>query len=222
MTHEERHAQAQGIYCAGLELVKTTPPPKGQKYPPGTRVRIADDLGSSMAHFESGKNATVRYTYAHAYGGDDVDSYCLDIDGHGEVSWYHEHQLTPIAANAGLGDMLAGAVVVLDRGRYHLPQPVKIDRVTGTQIVIGTERFRRDNGYKIGESGGWARTRISAPEPGEIEKCRANLKRARLAAALRETRWDALPLATLESVTAAVEEGMSPNDGELTYPKYGN
>lgn len=99
MTYEERRAQAQEIYRAGLERVETTPPPKGQKYPPGTRVRIADDLGSSMAHFESGKNATVRYTYAHAYGGDDVKSYCLDIDGRGEVSWYYESQLTPIAAN---------------------------------------------------------------------------------------------------------------------------
>lgn len=102
MNYEERHAQAQGIYRAGLERVKTTPPPKGQKYPPGTRVRIAYDLGSTMSHFESGKNATVRYTCAHAYGGDGVRSYCLDIDGHGEVSWYYESQLTPIAANSEL------------------------------------------------------------------------------------------------------------------------
>lgn len=99
MNYQERHAEALEIHRAGLERVKTMPPPNGQKYLPGTRVRIADDLGSSMAHFESGKNATVRYTYAHAYGGSDVDSYCLDIDGHGEVSWYYESQLTPLAAS---------------------------------------------------------------------------------------------------------------------------
>ena len=102
--YEERHAQAHGIYAAGLERVKKSPPPKGQKYPPGTRVRIADDLGSTMEHFESGKNATVQYTYAHAFGGEDVKSYCLDIDGSGEASWYYESQLTPIADNADFRD----------------------------------------------------------------------------------------------------------------------
>lgn len=100
MNYEERHAQAQGIYQAGLEKVANTPPPEGQKYDPGTRVRIADDLGPSMSHFTNGANATVKYTYAHAYGGSDVKSYCLDIDGLGQVSWYYEHQLTPIDSSA--------------------------------------------------------------------------------------------------------------------------
>lgn len=100
MNYEERHAQARGSYKAGLEKVATTPPPEGQKYAPGTRVRIADDLGPSMSHFTSGANATVEYTYAHAYGGSNVKSYCLDIDGRGQVSWYHEHQLTPIDSPA--------------------------------------------------------------------------------------------------------------------------
>ena len=88
--------QAREVYAAGLDRVKNTPVPEGQKYAPGTRVRIADDLGSSMQFFPKGRNATVKYTYAHAYGKEDVESYCLDIDGHGEVSWYKEHQLTPI------------------------------------------------------------------------------------------------------------------------------
>ncbi len=96
MTYEERHAQASSIYYSGLQRVKDTAPPKGQKYLPGMRVRIADDLGECMSHFQKGKNATVKYTYAHAYGGSDVKTYCLDIDDYGEVSWYYEHQLTPI------------------------------------------------------------------------------------------------------------------------------
>jgi hypothetical protein len=122
----------------------------------------------------------------------------------------------PVRSSAVLGDMVVGAVVVLDPGRYDLPRPVKIDRVTGTQIIIGSERFRRDSGYKIGESGGWSRTRISVPEPGEIEKCRVNLKRRRLAGELREVQWGTLPLKTLESVAAAVKAGMSPNDPKLS------
>lgn len=49
-----------------------------------------------MSHFTSGVNATVVHTYAHAYGGRDVKSYCLNVDGEGRVSWYYEHQLTAI------------------------------------------------------------------------------------------------------------------------------
>ena len=68
--------------------------PANQKFLPGARVRIADDLGPTMTHFVSGRNATVVGTYAQLCSGDNVDSYQLDIDGIGEVAWYHEHQLT--------------------------------------------------------------------------------------------------------------------------------
>jgi hypothetical protein len=90
---------AMGIYAAGLARVASSSEPKGQKFPNGSRVRIADDLGSSMRHFTSGVGATVCYTYAHAYGGRDVKSYCLDVDGRGRVSWYYEHQLTAESVN---------------------------------------------------------------------------------------------------------------------------
>lgn len=96
LDYKTRFAQANAIYAAGLKKVETTPMPEGQKYPIGSRVRIADDLGPSMSHFTSGVGATVLYTYAHAYGGNNVDSYCLDIDGHGRVAWYYERQLTLI------------------------------------------------------------------------------------------------------------------------------
>jgi len=92
----DRYAEARTIFGAGMEKVRTTKPPKGQKFPPGTRVRIANDLGPTMAHFPSGRSATVEYTYAHAYGGGDCTSYSLDIDGLGSHAWYHERQLTRI------------------------------------------------------------------------------------------------------------------------------
>jgi len=88
------------MYNAALAKVASMPEPKGQKFPNRSRVRIADDLGSAMSHFQGGVNATVKYTYDHAYGGGDVKSYCLDIDGYGEVSWYREHQLTAIIPEA--------------------------------------------------------------------------------------------------------------------------
>jgi len=89
-------AEAEAYTAACMAEMANRPEPRGQKFPVGSRVRIADDLGSSMSHFQSGVNATVCYTYAHAYGGDDVKSYCLDIDDYGKVSWYEEWQLTAI------------------------------------------------------------------------------------------------------------------------------
>lgn len=72
--------------------------PKGQKFPRGSRVRIADDLGPTMSHFTKAANATVLGTYKQSYGGGlrEAKMYQLDIDGHGYCSWYYEHQLTLI------------------------------------------------------------------------------------------------------------------------------
>lgn len=95
-SYEERKTLAAAHHEQGLANVKTNPVPLGQKFQPGQRVRIADDLGSSMAHFPSGKLATVRYTYAHAYGGCDVKSYCVDVDNEGAVGWYYESQIEAI------------------------------------------------------------------------------------------------------------------------------
>ena len=94
MTYKESLEGARGTYRSGLRNVESDPEPRGQKFPIGSRVYIQQDLGPCMSHFTSGCSATVKYTYAHAYGGEDILSYCLDVDGHGEISWYKEHQLT--------------------------------------------------------------------------------------------------------------------------------
>lgn len=94
MTYEERAAEAKSYYEEGLERVRTTPEPVGQKYHRGARVRIADDLGQCMRFFPSGCLATVEHTYAHAFGGDDVKSYSLIVDGHGSTAWYNEDQIS--------------------------------------------------------------------------------------------------------------------------------
>ena len=91
-----RLAEANSYVAACLKRMESKPEPEGQKFPIGTRVRIADDLGPTMSHFPSGVNATVQYVYAHAYGGSDVRSYCLNIDGRGSSAWYYERQLTEI------------------------------------------------------------------------------------------------------------------------------
>lgn len=98
--YEERLSQAKSIHAEGLRKVRETPEPKGQKFPVGSFVRISKNLGESMSHFESGLPAQVEHTYAHAYWGSDVDSYCLNVRHKpgmwSTVAWYHEHQLTLI------------------------------------------------------------------------------------------------------------------------------
>ena len=95
--YEERLAEARACRKVAMERVaKITEAKEKQKFPIGTRVFIAEDLGDSMSHFPSGCNATVLYTYAQAYNEDDFKSYALDIDGHGESAWYYEHQLEEI------------------------------------------------------------------------------------------------------------------------------
>jgi hypothetical protein len=100
MDHKEYAAQAHGIYSAGLRKVAKTPVPKGQKFLPGTFVWIAKDLGPYMSHFDNDRPAFVEYTYAHAYWGNNIDSYSLVVrydDGTwSSIAWYNENQLTEI------------------------------------------------------------------------------------------------------------------------------
>jgi hypothetical protein len=93
--YNERNQQALDYYRQGLDKVKNTPEPEGQKFHVGARVHITSDLGIAMEHFTSGVDATVEYVYAHAFGGDNVKSYSLNING-GSSAWYQECQLTLI------------------------------------------------------------------------------------------------------------------------------
>ena len=101
-----RLAEATAYHRESMKRLKA-PEPRTQKFPRGSRVTIDEDLGSMMSHFPSGCGATVDHTYAHAYGGDGVgvDSYCLVVDGHGQVAWYDEAQLSIEA-----GPLVAGRV----------------------------------------------------------------------------------------------------------------
>lgn len=88
-----REEQAKSYYEKGIIRVATTPEPEGQKFPCGVRVHIANNLDNLYAGFD----ATVGYVYAHAYGGNDVTSYSLIVDGRGSAAWYKEEWLSPIA-----------------------------------------------------------------------------------------------------------------------------
>lgn len=65
-----------------------------QKFKRGDVVRIADDLGPMMAHFEKGQTAIVMGSYDDQYGGGNSRDYTLMLEDCSRVSWYHEDQLT--------------------------------------------------------------------------------------------------------------------------------
>lgn len=98
--YSERFAEANAIYTEAMKRVKEIPPPKGQKFAPGTIIRIVKDLGGTMSHFKADTFAKVLHTYAHAYGGNDIKSYSLLVryDPHNWVStsWYKECQLIEV------------------------------------------------------------------------------------------------------------------------------
>lgn len=72
-----------------------------QLFQRGDHIKIADDLGSSMAHFTGGVEAIVIGSYTDQYGGIErgEHNYTLHLKGHGRVSWYYESQLTLIEKN---------------------------------------------------------------------------------------------------------------------------
>jgi hypothetical protein len=66
-----------------------------QKFKRGDLVKIADDLGESMSHFQSGCHAIVEYSYAEKYGGGGSHrDYSLLFETGGAAAWYTEDQLT--------------------------------------------------------------------------------------------------------------------------------
>lgn len=100
MNPGERFAHAYRVFNAGTERVKNNPAPELQKYKPGTFVWIDKPPDSFFSHFLEDRPAYVEYTYAHAYGGSDVDSYSLIVRYNqnlwSSVSWFYESQLTLI------------------------------------------------------------------------------------------------------------------------------
>lgn len=64
-----------------------------QKFNKGDKVKVSDDLGPHMSHFQGGMEAIVIGSYKDKYGGSDTESYTIHIQNQGEVSWYYEHQL---------------------------------------------------------------------------------------------------------------------------------
>lgn len=67
-----------------------------QKFQAGDWVRIADDLGPGMRHFESGCEAIVEGSYHDYRGHGNVNDYTLRLMDGSVSAWYHGEQLTLI------------------------------------------------------------------------------------------------------------------------------
>lgn len=71
-----------------------------QKFRQHTFVKVTGNMPPTMAHFDKGFIGIVCGTYSQAYGGKDIDSYCLYKLKDGKivdrVSWYQEDQLTAL------------------------------------------------------------------------------------------------------------------------------
>lgn len=83
--------------------------------------------------------------------------------------------------------------------------PVKIDRVTATQIIIGSTRFRRSDGHRMGEGNSWYSHWISEATPEAIEKANAELRRRKLINDLREVDWRNQKTELLETVWQVIQ-----------------
>jgi len=70
---------------------------KIQKFKHGDKVKVAKNLGSTMAHFRNDFEAIVMYSYASKYGVDHDGNYgIMACDTGNECAWYNENQLTLI------------------------------------------------------------------------------------------------------------------------------
>lgn len=94
---------------------------------------------------------------------------------------------------------------VIVSGSYtgSLPLVKEVDRITNTQIVIGSTKYRRDSGRQIGGST-WHWSWLQEATPEAVKKIKDEGRRRKLQYDLRETKWQRLSLEALEEITAIV------------------
>ena len=117
---------------------------------------------------------------------------------------------------SGLENVVAGDVVILwPSGRHVPPKFLLVERTTKTQIVVDGLRYLRHRGTRVGEtSNPWMRGAY-IQEVTEDTRCRAEtaiekaaIEARRLAAegVLLYARLSLVPLETLETVAALLEQ----------------
>lgn len=98
-----------------------------------------------------------------------------------------------------LDSLTADAVVVRSAG-YGMRslQAKRVTRVTPTQVVVGSEKFRREDGRLIGGTRSMMTVEIVQPTPEIL----ASIRRTRIISELTNASWSSVPLTDLEKIFA--------------------
>lgn len=81
-----------------------------------------------------------------------------------------------------------------------------VSRVTATQIIVGSERYRKVNGRRVGDSSGWHSSWLKEATPEQVERIAHQKRHLELGRRLQDMRWTKLSLPLLEAVVAVLDE----------------
>ena len=79
-----------------------------------------------------------------------------------------------------------------------------VSRVTATQIIVGSEKYRKVNGRRMGDSG-WYSSWLKEATPEQVERIAHQRRHLELSRKLEDTRWAKLSLPLLEAVAAVLD-----------------
>ncbi len=86
---------------------------------------------------------------------------------------------------------------------------VKVTRLTKTQIIIGTNRYRKSDGKTVGGGSVWSSNNVRIPEDGEIEKIREAQLHQKLVNQIDDAcqinKLRDMPLCTLQEINEVLE-----------------
>lgn len=102
-----------------------------------------------------------------------------------------------------LKDLQAGDEVIVDS--LYDRTIAKVDRVTKTQIVIGTERFRKQSGWSVGGNI-WHRKSIYVPTEEDISEIKEEALRKKILYTIRSFDFKRLSKSELENVYNLIKD----------------
>lgn len=105
-----------------------------------------------------------------------------------------------------LNDLKPGDKAIrCSNGIGSMDEVVTVDRVTAAQIIIGSERYRKVNGRRMGDSS-WYSYWLKEATPERVESIAYQKRHLALSRRLQDTRWAKLPLPLLEAVVTVLDK----------------
>lgn len=96
-------------------------------------------------------------------------------------------------------------VIESSTGIGHLDSVRTVSKVTATQIIVGSTKYRKSNGWKVGSSG-WNSSYLREATPERVQEIAEQRRQIQIANKLVDVRWRQLPLSVLEQVSAILEQ----------------